>query len=84
MKKKRLIKVEIEHVNRAIQLAYPGKQYLPVVKHITVLNDVQYFDIEDFLLYPDTVLPDDIYDYIATIYEREIKKSKRNEQRRLN
>lgn len=84
MKKKRLIKVEIEDINRVIQLAYPGKQYLPVVKHITVLNDVHYYDIEDFLLYPDTVLPDDIYDYIATTYEKEIKKSKRNEQRRIN
>lgn len=87
MKRNRIIKAKIEDVNQAIQLAYPGKPYLPVVKYVTVLNDIQYFDVEDFLLYPSTVLPDDIYDYIASVYETQIKacsSRKRREQRHLN
>lgn len=83
MKRNRIIKAKIEDVNQAIQIAYPGKPYFPVVKYVTVLNDTQYFDIEDFLLYPSTVLPDDIYDYIASVYQKEIKRSKRKEQRQL-
>ncbi|XKH51370.1 hypothetical protein LG275_03995 [Chryseomicrobium palamuruense] len=84
MKKKQLIKVEIEDVNRAIEIAYPGKRYIPVIKGVTILNGVQYFDVINFLMYPSTVLPDDVYDYIASVYEREFKKSKRNAQRRVN
>lgn len=87
MKRNRIIKAKIEDVNRAIQLAYPGKPYLPVVKYVTVLNDIQYFDVEDFLLYPNTVLPDDIYDYIARVYKTQVKMKaphKDREQQHLN
>lgn len=87
MKRNRIIKAKIEDVNRAIQIAYPGKLYLPVVKYVTVLDDIQYFDVEDILLYPSTVLPDDIYDYIALVYETHVRVKaprKTREQRRLN
>lgn len=74
--RKRIVKAEIEDVNRAIRLAYPGKPYFAVIGRIFILDDKQFFDIDDFIEYPDKPLSDDEYNFIASVYRTQIKQKK--------
>lgn len=76
MMRKQIVKAEIEDVNHAIRLAYPGKPYLAVISKVTIINDTQYFDVDDFLEYPDKRLSDEIYNYIASVYATQIKRKR--------
>lgn len=74
MIRKQIVKAELEDVNRAIQLAYPGKPYIALIRKTSFINNTIYFDIDGFIESPNKELSDEIYNYIASVYETQVKR----------